>query len=70
MKNNKLQMLLLIIVALGALLFMSTGLIVDIKWFQEVGYLDVFFTKVVAIGKILVPVFLIYFIVMMLMLTV
>lgn len=38
------------------------GFIVNIEWFKEVGYLSIYFTKVVAILKLMVPIFLICFI--------
>lgn len=64
MKGKKLQVVILVLIALVTLMIMSTGLIVDIKWFQEVGYLNVFFTKVVAISKLLIPIFFVYYIIL------
>lgn len=64
MKGKKLQVIILVLIALVTLMIMSTGLIVDIKWFQEVGYLNVFFTKVVAISKLLIPIFFVYYIIL------
>lgn len=61
MKSKSLQVTIFVIIAIVAILLMSTGLIVNVQWFQEVGYLQVFFTKVVAISQLLIPIFLIYF---------
>lgn len=37
-------------------------LIVNIEWYKEVGYISVYFTKLVAIIKLMIPIFLISFI--------
>lgn len=36
--------------------------IVNIEWFKEVGYLSIYFTKIVAVFKLMIPMFLISFI--------
>ena len=50
--------LLIIIVSLGKIV----GFTVNVKWFQEVGYLPIYFTKIVAVLKLMVPIFLVSFI--------
>jgi uncharacterized membrane protein (UPF0182 family) len=40
-----------------------SNLIVNIQWFREVGYLTVYFTKLIAILKLMVPIFVVCFIV-------
>lgn len=37
-------------------------LVVNIEWFKEVGYLSIYFTKLLAIIKLIIPIFLISFI--------
>jgi uncharacterized protein len=50
--------LLFIIVSLNKIV----GFTINIKWFQEVGYLSVYFTKIVAVLKLMVPIFIISYI--------
>lgn len=38
------------------------GLIINIEWYKEVGYLSVYFTKIAAILKLMVPIFIVCFI--------
>lgn len=38
------------------------NLIVNIEWYKEVGYISVYFTKLVAITKLMIPIFMISFI--------
>ncbi|WP_032123283.1 UPF0182 family protein [Clostridium amazonitimonense] len=40
--------------------------VINVKWFREVGYLSVYFTKIVATLKLMIPIFLICFIGIML----
>jgi hypothetical protein len=61
MRKGKLMVLIIIILTLIVTLTLSSNFIVDIQWFYEVNYLQVYFTKVVAIGKLFVPIFLIFF---------
>ncbi|MGL5244292.1 MAG: UPF0182 family protein [Sarcina sp.] len=62
MKSKKLQIALLVLITIVILLFLSAGIFIDVQWFKEVGYLDVFFTKIIAVSKLLIPIFIIYFI--------
>ncbi|MPQ44644.1 UPF0182 family protein [Clostridium tarantellae] len=62
MKSKKLQIAILVLIVTVMILFMSTGIIIDIQWFKEVGYLNVFLTKIIAVSKLLIPIFIIYFI--------
>ena len=50
--------LLVIIVSLSKIV----GFTINIKWFQEVGYLSVYFTKIVAVLKLMVPIFIISYV--------
>ena len=38
------------------------NLVINIEWYKEVGYLSVYFTKLLAIVKLMIPIFLISFI--------
>lgn len=48
---------------LFALIFLDVILnfIVNIQWFSEVNYLSVYFTKVIAVAKLLLPIFIIFY---------
>lgn len=41
--------------------FSSINIIIDYQWFNELGYISVYFTKIVAILKLMVPTFIIVF---------
>jgi uncharacterized membrane protein (UPF0182 family) len=49
-----------------AILASSINVIVDYQWFNELGYLPIYFTKLVAILKLMVPTFLVVFVVLIL----
>jgi hypothetical protein len=49
----------LAIIAIGV---MSVGFFIDVQWFKEVGYFDVFMTKFIASAFLVVPIFLVSFI--------
>ena len=51
-------LILFIIVSLNNIV----GFTINIKWFKEVGYLPVYFTKIVAVLKLMAPIFIISFI--------
>lgn len=61
MKNKKIVIFTIVLVALLILLFISSQFIVNIQWFNEVKYIQVFFTKMIAIGKLFIPIFIIFF---------
>lgn len=67
MKNNKLKnkvnRIIPIFIITITLLFLNTivNLLVDIQWFKEVGYLSVYFTKLINISKIIFFIFTIVF---------
>lgn len=46
-----------------AIIISSTNLIINIEWFKEVGYLRIYFTKILAIVKFMGPLFFICFII-------
>ncbi|WP_123052583.1 UPF0182 family protein [Clostridium sp. JN-1] len=39
-----------------------SNFIVNIEWFKEVGYLSVYFTKIIAVVKLMIPIFIVSFI--------
>ncbi|WP_138207506.1 UPF0182 family protein [Haloimpatiens lingqiaonensis] len=60
-KNFKVIIPLFVIVLVLAFFNSMVNVVVDIKWFKEVGYLSVYFTKLLAVLKIMLPVFLLVF---------
>ncbi|MDK0899736.1 UPF0182 family protein [Clostridium perfringens] len=61
MKDKILNTVLISILLLVVVFFVSTNFIINVQWFKEVGYLNVFFTKLIAICKLFVPIFILYF---------
>ncbi|MDZ4994270.1 hypothetical protein GNF80_15060 [Clostridium perfringens] len=61
MKNKILNIVLMSVLLLVVILLVSTNFIINVQWFKEVGYLNVFFTKLVAICKLFIPIFIVYF---------
>lgn len=61
MRNKKIVIPIMVIVSLFILLAISSQFIVDIQWFNEVNYIEVFFAKVIAISKLFIPIFIIFF---------
>ncbi|MEG1416263.1 MAG: UPF0182 family protein [Clostridium sp.] len=49
------------IVILGVIIVVSSGFIVDVQWFKEVGYTSVFFTTLTTKILVFVPTFVIFF---------
>lgn len=60
-KKRLLTSLILGLLVIIALLSSSINIIVDCQWFKELGYLSVYFTKILAVLKLTVPVFLVAF---------
>ena len=55
----------IIVTAIIVILFLAVAginIIVDYQWFSEVGYLSIYFTKLLSILKITIPTFLVIFI--------
>ncbi|MDW8802977.1 UPF0182 family protein [Clostridium sp. A1-XYC3] len=55
-------MILLIAVICFTFLDRIISFAVNVKWYKEVGYLSIYFTKLIAILKLMIPIFLISFI--------
>ncbi len=53
--------IILISIAIIFVLISSITVIVDYQWFKELGYLSIYFTKVLAIAKLMIPTFLVTF---------
>ncbi|MEG0372065.1 MAG: UPF0182 family protein, partial [Clostridium sp.] len=49
------------VVILGVIIVVSSGFLVDIQWFKEVGYTSVFFTTLTTKILVFVPTFIIFF---------
>ncbi|WP_200802932.1 UPF0182 family protein [Clostridium cavendishii] len=62
--SKKFSIPILIFFIVLILLFASSKLIVEIEWFKEVNYIEVFFTKVIAISKLFIPILVIYFLIL------
>lgn len=60
--KNFLTSIILTFMVLVAVIASSINIIVDYQWFKELGYLSVYFTKLLAILKLIVPTFLVTFI--------
>lgn len=60
--NKYFRIVVSVIIALIVLAIMSIGFIIDIQWFKEVGYFNVFMTKFIAIASLSIPIFLVSFI--------
>ena len=61
-KNKTIAIILGIIVIIIAFLGNIVNLAINIQWFNEVGYLSVYFTKLTWILKLMVPVFIVSYI--------
>ena len=63
MKKKKFALyFIIVVIAILAIGISSINVIVDYQWFKELGYLSVYFKKLVSIAKLMVPIFLITFI--------
>ncbi|MBU5301943.1 UPF0182 family protein [Clostridium sporogenes] len=63
MKNKKALVIPLIIIILFIVFFNKIiNFIINIKWFKEVNYLTIYFTKMRAIIILMIPIFIIFFI--------
>jgi len=65
MKKRKLGLSFLLIIIILAILFFDriVNFIINIMWFKEVNYLSIYFTKILAVIKLMIPMFIIIFIV-------
>ncbi|MGL4450416.1 MAG: UPF0182 family protein [Sarcina sp.] len=62
LSSTWLKIVLGLLIGLVVIGVMSVGFIIDIQWFKEVGYFDVFMTKFIASAILVVPIFLVSFI--------
>jgi len=60
-KRGVITSIVLLLLVIIAVLSSSISVIIDYQWFNEVGYLSVYFTKLVAILKLMAPTFLVVF---------
>lgn len=63
MKNKRKLIIPTIIILIVALLVISAEIIIDFQWFKEIGYLQLFFTKILSISKLIIPIFIVTFII-------
>lgn len=54
----------LIVILFVCILFLNkiVDFIINVEWYKEVGYLTVYFTKLIAICKLMIPLFIIIYI--------
>ena len=64
MKKKKLALGTVILILALCIIFLNNivNFVINIEWFKEVGYLSVYFTKIIAMFKLIVPLFIISFI--------
>lgn len=62
MKKKFTILTVFLVIVLVCIFFRSiTNFIVNVEWYKEVGYLSIYFTKLLAIIKLMVPIFIICF---------
>lgn len=61
MKKKAFGSLVTVLILLLLVCFSSINVIIDYQWFKELGYISVYFTKIVAILKLMIPTFIIVF---------
>ncbi|MEY8001499.1 UPF0182 family protein [Clostridium sp. Mt-5] len=64
MKKKRLAFGTLILVLVLCILFLNkiVNFVINVEWYKEVGYLSVYFTKIIAMCKLILPLFVISFI--------
>ncbi|MBP2034081.1 uncharacterized membrane protein (UPF0182 family) [Clostridium algifaecis] len=62
-KNKAINLSILVVVLAMFFLFLNRiiNFIVNVEWFKEIGYLSIYFTKLVAMVKLIFPIFIICF---------
>lgn len=61
-KKNYFIYIALILIVVVSLLASLTGFLINLQWFKEVGYLQMYFIKISAVLKFMLPIFLVSFI--------
>lgn len=62
--KKKITYFILAIAILAAIVFMSSNFIIDYLWFKELNYVSVYFTKILSILKLFIPIFAVILIIM------
>lgn len=64
MKKRNFGIVTFAVIIILAVLFFDriVNFVVNVKWFNEVGYLDVYFTKLLAVIKLMLPIFIVIYI--------
>lgn len=62
--KSVLKVSIIIIIVLIALLLLSTNLIVDLQWFSEINYLNIYLIKIKAVAVLSIPIFLVSFLIL------
>ncbi|MCY6485848.1 UPF0182 family protein [Clostridium aestuarii] len=64
MKKKNIGILVFFIIVMGIMFLKQiVDFVINIKWFSEVGYLSVYFTKITAMLKLMIPIFIVCFII-------
>lgn len=61
MKKKATSVIIATLIVVIVLMFSGINIIIDYQWFNELGYLSVYFTKLLSILKLMIPIFLVIF---------
>ncbi|MDU1414697.1 MAG: UPF0182 family protein [Clostridium sp.] len=61
MKKKATSVIIATLIVIIVLMFSGINIIIDYQWFNELGYLSVYFTKLLSILKLMIPIFLVIF---------
>lgn len=61
MRKKALRIIVAFFILLLMICFSSINIIIDYQWFKELGYISIYFTKIVSILKLMIPVFVVIF---------
>lgn len=61
LKKKTFGSIITVLILLLIVCFSSINIIIDYQWFKELGYLSLYFTKIVAILKLMIPTFIVVF---------
>ena len=61
MKKKATSVIIVTLIVVIVLMFSGINIIIDYQWFNELGYLSVYFTKLLSILKLMIPIFLVIF---------
>lgn len=59
--KKKISYIVVAIVIIMTIMFMSSSIIIDLLWFKEVGYLQVYLTRILSVLKLFLPILIIIY---------